>query len=88
MKKTIEQLLELKNNPYYHLSIDEQRELDAFLSNNSEQEMYPRINSRDSSNKTPAIVLNKNLVKKEIGLIPQLENDNTFNSEDTTTVDR
>lgn len=72
MSKTIEQLLELANNPYYSLSNDEQAELDAFLSKKSEQSASRKTSGDNSEKNIPATVLNKNKVQKETGEIAKI----------------
>ena len=71
--KSIEQLLELKKNPYYQFSPEEQGRLNDFLSKNSEQKTQQKDNSNDSEKNTPVTVLNKNVVHKETGVIPTNE---------------
>lgn len=72
--KSIEQLLQLSKNPYYKFSDDEQAELDSFLSSKSEQKKSQKNSSDDSEKNIPATVLNKNVVAKEIGKIPTINN--------------
>ncbi len=72
--KTIEQLIALKNNPYYVFSPEEQATLDAFLYKKSVQQNPQQSNSSDSEKNIPATVLNKNVVQKETGEIPTINN--------------
>jgi hypothetical protein len=68
--KTIEQLLQLKKNPYYVFSKEEQEAIDSFLLAQSELPK-PQVSSSTSSSKhTPAIVVSKNKMVKVIGEIP------------------
>ena len=72
--KTIEQLVELSSNPYYSLSPEEKARLDDFLSKRSEQFTQQKNNGKSSEKNIPATVLNKNIVKKETGEIPTVDN--------------
>ena len=72
--KSIEQLLELSKNSYYTLSNEEQAELDAFLAKQSEQQRQQKTSGDSSEKNIPATVLNKNIVKKEVGEIEVMEN--------------
>jgi len=71
--KTIAQLLQLKKNPHYKFTPEEQEVLDTFLSTQSEHPGPTEDNLNRSSKKTPANVLNKNIVKKETGVLPTAE---------------
>lgn len=66
--KTIEQILELTQNPYYSLTNEEQKLYEAFLSKKSGQHSPQTGNSKDSDSSTPVIV--KNIVRTEHGQIP------------------
>lgn len=70
--KTVEQLLELKDNPYYAMSPEEKKLLNDFLSKNSGQTSQAKSNGKDSEKNIPATVLNKNKVQKETGEIPKI----------------
>lgn len=72
--KSNEQLLELSTNPYYTFSDEERTRLDDFLSKNSAQKSQTTNSSKDSEKNIPATVLNKNVVKKETGEIPTINN--------------
>lgn len=72
--KTIAQLIDLSTNPYYKFTDEEQAALDAFLSQKSAPKTYQKDNGNDSEKNIPATVINKNIVKKEIGEIPTLDN--------------
>lgn len=72
--KSIEQLLEISKNPYYTLTNEEQARLDDFLSKKSEQKAPVKKNGKDSEKNIPATVINKNVVKKETGDIPTINN--------------
>lgn len=71
--KTIEQLLELSNNPYYIMSDAERAVLDDFLLLKSEQKTQHKDNSDSSDSNIHATVLSKNIVKPEHGQIPTVE---------------
>ena len=68
--KTIEQLLELSSNQYYTMTNEEQAQLDAFLLEKSVRQAPRKNNGNKSEKNIPATVLNKNIVKKETGKIP------------------
>lgn len=68
--KEIEQLLELKKNPYYEFSPEESKRLNDFLAKNSDTRAPRKKNGKDSEKNIPATVLNKNRVQKETGVIP------------------
>lgn len=68
--KTIDQLIELKKNPYYQFTVEEQKAYDAFLSGSSEQNPLPKNSSKDTDKKIPATVRAKNVVETEKNLIP------------------
>jgi len=70
--KSIEQLLELRNNPYYKLSSEEQKRLDDFLSKKSERTDRVKANGSNYEKNIPATVINKNVPKKETGDIPTI----------------
>lgn len=72
--KSIEQLLQLKENPYYQLSPEEKARLDVFLFEKQVQQSQPKKNGKDSEKNIPATVLNKNVVGKETGKIPVVDN--------------
>jgi hypothetical protein len=72
--KSIEQLLELSANQYYTFSPEEKKELDAFLAKQSEQQSQAKKNGKDSEKNIPATVLNKNVVRKNVGEIPVINN--------------
>jgi hypothetical protein len=72
--KTIEQLIQLSNNPYYKFSPEEKSRLNDFLSKKSEQSSQHKNNGKDSEKNIPATVLNKNVPKKETGEIPTINN--------------
>jgi len=72
--KSIEQLLELRSNPYYEFTPEEKAALDDFLQPKSEQQSQTKKNGKDSEKNIPATVLNKNVVKKETGKIPTVDN--------------
>lgn len=72
--KSIEQLIELSNNPYYTFSLEEKAELDSFLSKKSEQSRQAKKSTDSSEKNIPATVLNKNKVQKETGEIPTINN--------------
>lgn len=74
MEKTIEQLLEISKNPYYTMTIEENKRLEDFLARNSGQQSQPKNSGEDSEKNIPATVINKNKVKKETGEIPVMEN--------------
>lgn len=74
MEKTIEQLLELSQNPYFTMTNAERERLDAFLSKKSAQQYSQKTNGSDSEKNIPATVINKNKVNKEIGEIPTVDN--------------
>lgn len=71
--KSIEQLLELSRNEHYTLSDEEQQRLDTFLSRKSELKKQQKTSSTDSEKNIPATVINKNIVQKDVGLIPTAE---------------
>ena len=72
--KSIEQLLELSNNPYYQFSPEEKARLDAFLFKKSAQFNQQKNSDKNSEKNIPATVINKNVVKKETGKIPTVDN--------------
>ncbi len=74
MEKTIEQLLQLSKNPYFELSIEERQRLNDFLSEKSGQNSPLKKSGQDSERNIPATVINKNVVKKETGGIPTINN--------------
>lgn len=67
--KTIAQLLQLRTNKYYKFTPEEQKVLDDFLSTQSEDNQLNK-NSKDLETNTHAIVLSKNIVPKDVGVIP------------------
>lgn len=69
--KSIEQLLELSQNQYYVMTNEERERLDTFLSKRSAQQNPQKDSGSSSESDTPAIVLNKNRVPKETGVIPE-----------------
>lgn len=72
--KDISQLLELQKNPYYQFSPEEEKELNDFLAKKSDTPTPAKKNGKDSEKNIPATVLNKNVVKKETGEIPTINN--------------
>lgn len=74
MSKTIEQLLQLSKNPYYVFTSEEQEQLNTFLAKKSELLSQQRKNGKDSEKNIPATVINKNIVRKDVGEIPVMEN--------------
>lgn len=72
--KTVEQLIELSKNPYYQFSPAEQKLLNDFLAKNSDTQTQAKKNGKDSEKNIPATVLNKNVVAKETGAIPTINN--------------
>lgn len=71
--KSIEQLLELRQNPYYTFTEEEQERLKAFLSEKQGQKTQAKTGSTNSEKNIPATVINKNIVVKETGEIPAME---------------
>lgn len=72
--KTIEQLIELSQNQYYSLTNEEQATLDAFLFEKAAQADQQKNSGKKSEKNIPATVINKNIVKKETGEIPTVDN--------------
>jgi len=72
--KTIEQLLDLKTNPYYQFTPEEEAALNAFLSRSSEEPAPQKQSGKSSEKNIPATVLNKNVVRPETGTIPTINN--------------
>ena len=72
--KTIEQLLELKDNPYYDFTPEEKAVLDTFLYKRQAQQAHRKGKSDKSGVVTLATVLNKNQLMKETGEIEEMEN--------------
>lgn len=72
--KDISQLLELQKNPYYQFSPEESQRLKDFLAKNSEKKTPQKKSGKNSEKNIPATVLNKNVVKKETGDIPTINN--------------
>lgn len=72
--KTIEQLLELSNNPYYKFTNDEKAVLDDFLEQKREKELkkQQKKNSRSFGKNTPVRVLN--IVDKTIDDVEKVNN--------------
>lgn len=66
--KTIAQLLQLQNNPFYQFSPEEREVLNDFLSKKSGQNDQQKDNLKNSSKQTPAIA--KNVVHPEKGVLP------------------
>lgn len=73
--KSIAQLLELSSNPYYAFTPEERQLLDDFLETQSRASTQQKTSSDDSEKNIPATVINKNVVKKETGIIPLANND-------------
>ena len=71
--KSIDQLLQLQKNPYYHFLPEEQQALNDFLSKNSDGSKPQKKTTVDSETNIPATVINKNVVHKETGVIPTNE---------------
>ena len=80
--KSIEQLLELSGNPYYTMDPEEKTALKDFLSKKSEQKAPATKSGKDSEKNIPATVLNKNVVQKETGTIPTINNVATAESKE------
>lgn len=72
--KDIEQLIQLQKNPYYEFSLEEKKRLKDFLAKNSDTQTPQKKNGKDSEKNIPATVLNKNVVAKETGKIPTVDN--------------
>tara|TARA_B100001250_G_scaffold371758_1_gene356775 strand:+ start:333 stop:620 length:288 start_codon:yes stop_codon:yes gene_type:complete len=72
--KSIEQLLALKKNPYYQFTPEEAAALEVFLSKKPAKKTQQKNNGKKSEKNIPATVLNKNIVKKETGEIPTVDN--------------
>lgn len=70
--KSIEQLLSLRENPYYQMDSEELKRLNDFLSKKSEQTDRVKANGKNSEKNIPATVINKNIVTKETGDIPTI----------------
>lgn len=72
--KTIEQLIQLQTNPYYVFTPEERKRLDDFLAEKSGRPLPANSNGDSSEKNIPATVLNKNVVQKETGFIPTINN--------------
>lgn len=81
--KDISQLLELRKNPYYQFSPEEEKAIKDFLAKNSDTQSRQKQSGKNSETSTRAIAHNKNRVQKEVGDVPVI---NTFTEKHSTEV--